>query len=219
MSQPTRSALKTVMNRLYRDAELDEFLGQQIDDAGYGGVDLQRTPLGTRMTLFVSRPGLVIGRRGMGIRALTEKIEKDFDFPNLQISVSEIEVPELTPEIMCNRIAHIVSRGTAFRRAAQWTLKAIMAAGALGTEIVVSGKIRSERARYEKFKAGIVPKSGYTAKITVREATKHIQLKMGLSGIKVRIAIKEALPEEITLIDSQKPTSETDENKEGETVA
>src|SRR3989304_8285539 len=98
------------MKRLSRNAELDEFVEKELADAGYGGEELQKTPVGTRITLFVTRPGLVIGRGGMGIKALTEKVEKKFGFPSPQISVVEIESPELNPRIMASRIAHIVAR-------------------------------------------------------------------------------------------------------------
>ena len=193
------SAIKKVMNNFARNAELDEYLKNEIADAGYGGVDILKTPVGTRITLFVTRPGIVIGRRGTGIRSLTENIETKFKIQNPQISVLEIEVPELYPQIMCNRIAHNVRRGTAFRRAALWALNSIMNAGAMGAEISVSGKLRSERAHHEKHRAGIVLKSGETAKRIVREATSDVLLKMGLYGIKVKIAIKDAIPPEVEI--------------------
>jgi small subunit ribosomal protein S3 len=216
------SAIKKVMGHFARNAELDEYLKNEIADSGYGGVDILKTPVGTRITLFVTRPGIVIGRRGTGIRSLTENIETKFKIQNPQISVLEIEVPELYPQIMCNRIAHNVRRGTAFRRAALWALNSIMGAGAMGAEISVSGKLRSERAHHEKHRAGIVLKSGETAKRIVREATSDVLLKMGLYGIKVKIAIKDAIPHEIEIkenieketdtkpIKKEKPSPETE---------
>ena len=193
------SAIKKVMGHFARNAEIDEYLQNEIAESGYGGVDILKTPVGTRITLFVTRPGIVIGRRGTGIRSLTENIETKFKIQNPQISVLEIEVPELYPQIMCNRIAHNVRRGTAFRRAALWALNSIMGAGAMGAEISVSGKLRSERAHHEKHRAGIVLKSGETAKRVVREATSDVLLKMGLYGIKVKIAIKDAIPPEVEI--------------------
>jgi len=193
------SAIKKVMKNFARNAELDEYLKNEIADAGYGGVDILKTPVGTRITLFVTRPGIVIGRRGVGIRSLTENIETKFKIQNPQISVLEIEVPELSPQVMCNRIAHNVRRGTAFRRASLWALNSIMNAGAMGAEISVAGKLRSERAHHEKHRAGIVLKSGETAKRIVREATSDVLLKMGLYGIKVKIAIKDAIPPEVEI--------------------
>lgn len=195
-------AIKSVMKRLARNVELDEFLSKELADAGYGGVDVQRTPLGTRITVYVTRPGLVIGRGGVGIRALTEKIERTFKLPGPQISVMEVEVPELNPRIMASRIGHTVTRGTAFRRAALWAMNSIMSAGAMGVEIRIAGKLRSERARFEKHRAGVIPKSGDTAEKTVREATTDVLLKMGLYGVKVKIALKDALPQEIQFIEA-----------------
>jgi small subunit ribosomal protein S3 len=203
------SAIKKVMNYFARNAELDEYLKNEIADAGYGGLDILKTPVGTRITLFVTRPGIVIGRRGVGIRSLTENIETKFKIQNPQISVLEIEVPELSPQIMCNRIAHNVRRGTAFRRASLWALNSIMNAGAMGAEISVSGKLRSERAHHEKHRAGIVLKSGETAKRIVKEATSDVLLKMGLYGIKVKIAIKDAIPPEVEIKENIKEEIDT----------
>jgi small subunit ribosomal protein S3 len=201
------SAIKNVMNNFAKNAEIDEFLQKELADAGYGGVDILKTPIGTRITVLVTRPGLVIGRRGIGIKELTSKMEKKFELPNPQISVAEVEIPELNPHIMCNRIAHTVMRGKAFRRAAIWTLNSIMNAGAMGAEIVISGKLRSDRSHYEKHKAGVVPKSGDTALKIVRIANQDVLLKMGLYGIKVSIAIKNMIPPEVEIL--EKPEEET----------
>jgi len=197
------SAVKNIMKNYAKNAELDEFLQKELSDAGYGGVDILKTPIGTRITIFVTRPGLVIGRRGMGIKDLTSMIEKKFSLPNPQISVLEVEVPELNPAVMANRIAQNVVRGRAFRRAALWALNSIMNAGAMGTEIIISGKLRSERSHREKYKAGTVPKSGEIALKAVREATTHVLLKMGLYGIKVRIALKDIIPPEVEIIEKK----------------
>ena len=217
------SAIKKVIKNFARNAELDEYLKNEIGDAGYGGVEVLKSPVGTKITLFVSRPGIVIGRRGIGIRSLTENIESMFKLQNPQISVLEIEVPELIPQVMCNRIAHNVRRGTAFRRASLWALNSIMNAGALGAEISVAGKLRSERAHHEKHRAGIVLKSGETAKRVVSEASSDVLLKMGLYGIKVKIAIKDAIPPEVEIkedieketdtksIEKEKPSSEIED--------
>lgn len=196
------SAVKNVMKNFARNVELDEFLESKLKDAGYGGADILKTPMGSRITLYVSRPGLVIGRRGIGIKDLTETLEKKFQLPNPQIAVMEVEVPELNPRIMCSRIASSVTRGTAFRRAANFALNAIMNAGAMGAEISIAGKLRSERSRHEKHRAGVIPKSGDTAKKIVREATTDVLLKLGLYGIKVKIAPREAIPPEVEIIEA-----------------
>jgi small subunit ribosomal protein S3 len=187
-----------------------------LKDAGFGGADIQKSPLGTRLTLYVTRPGLVIGRKGSGIRDLTSKLEVRFGLTNPQISVVEVEVPELNPKIMCNRLAQLIERGTAFRRAALWTVKTIEGAGALGVEVTISGKLRSERAHFEKHSSGIIPKSGNMADKVVREGITHVLTKMGIMGIRLKIAIKNATPQEFELItnfkDHNNQKSQVDDN-------
>jgi small subunit ribosomal protein S3 len=197
------NAVKNVIKSNYRNMELDEFLSQTLKDAGYGFADVQKTPIGTRITLYVTRPGLVIGRKGTGIKDLTAKLEQKFGLNSPQISVMEVSVPELNPKIMCNRIAQLIERGTAFRRAALWTINTVMNAGALGVEVSISGKLRSERAHFEKHSAGIIPKSGDVASRVVNTGITHVLTKMGLMGVQLRIALKNEVPEEFELADGQ----------------
>jgi small subunit ribosomal protein S3 len=212
------SAISNVMKNNFRNLELDEFLSETLRDAGYGHVDVQKTPIGTRITLSVTRPGLVIGRKGAGIKDLTTKLEQKFGLSNPQISVTELEAPELNPKIMCNRIAQLIERGTAFRRAAIWTNNTIMNAGALGVEITVAGKLRSERAHFEKHAAGLVPKSGDVANKVVRHGVTHVLTKMGLMGIQLKIALKDELPKEFEMIDSDTSNTEAEGQKVESTV-
>lgn len=212
------SAISNVMKNNFRNLELDEFLSETLRDAGYGRVDVQKTPIGTRITLSVTRPGLVIGRKGAGIKDLTTKLEQKFGLSNPQISVTELEAPELNPKIMCNRIAQLIERGTAFRRAAIWTNNTIMNAGALGVEITVAGKLRSERAHFEKHAAGLVPKSGDVANKVVRHGVTHVLTKMGLMGIQLKIALKNELPKEFEMIDSDTSNKEVEGERVESTV-
>jgi len=205
------SAIKNVIKNNFRNVELDEFLSHNLKDAGYGGVELQKTPLGTRITLYVTRPGLVIGRKGVGIKDLTTKLEQEFGLSNPQISVMEVSRPELNPKIMCNRISQLIERGTAFRRAALWTINTIMNAGAFGVEVTISGKLRSERAHFEKHSAGVIPKSGDVADKIVKEGITHVLTKMGLMGIRLKIALNNEMPPEFQYIDSI-TTQDTDGN-------
>lgn len=208
------SAIKNVMKSNYRNMELDEYLAASLKDAGYGGVDVQKTPIGTRITLYVTRPGLVIGRKGVGIKDITSKLEEKFGLTNPQISVMEVAVPELNPKIMCNRIAQLIERGTAFRRACLWTINTISNAGALGVEVTVAGKLRSERAHFEKHTSGVLPKSGDIAEKVVKVGVTHVRTKMGLMGIQLRIALKNEMPQDFeysdaSLLDAQTTESQT----------
>ena len=193
------SAVRNVIKNNFRNMELNEFLTFALKDAGYGGVEVQKTPVGAKITVFVTRPGLVIGRKGTGIKDLMAKLEQKFGLQNPQISVLEVTTPELNPHIMANRIAQLIERGTAFRRASMWSLNTIMNSGALGVEVVISGKLRTERAHFEKHTIGVVPKSGDMAGHIVTTGISQVLTKMGLMGIQLRIASKAALPQEFEL--------------------
>jgi small subunit ribosomal protein S3 len=133
------------------------------------------------------RPGIVIGRRGVNIRELSRIVEEKFRLPNPQIAVSQIEVPELSAKIMASRIADALQRGIHFRRAGFWALNQIMRAGAVGTEIIIKGKLRTQRHRYEKYREGYIPRSGDPALKNTRVAITHVKLKQGILGITVKI--------------------------------
>jgi|SRR5919205_54241 small subunit ribosomal protein S3 len=208
------SAVKNVIKSNYRNMELNEYLATNLKDAGYGGVDVQKTPIGTRITLYVTRPGLVIGRKGTGIKDLTSRLEQNFGLTNPQISVLEVPVPELNPKIMSNRIGQLIERGTAFRRASLWTINTIMNAGALGVEVSVAGKLRSERAHFEKHSAGIIPKSGDIAERVVKVGVTHVLTKMGLMGIQLKIALKDEMPQEFELSSALANTKQQEINSQ-----
>ena len=210
------SAIKNVMKNNFRNMELNEYLSSSLSEAGYGGAEVQKTPIGTKITLFVIRPGLVIGRKGSGIRDLTTKLEQQFNLENAQISVTEVTKPELNPHIMANRIAQLIQRGTAFRRASLWTINTIMGAGAMGVEVTVSGKLRGERAHFEKHSAGTIPKSGKIAEEVVRSSTNSILTKMGLVGIKLKISLKEETHLDFDLSLEAQPKVETQTDSESE---
>lgn len=202
------STIKNVMKNNYRMMELDEYLNSTLRDAGYGGSEIQKTPIGTKITLFVTRPGLAIGRKGSGIKDLTLKLEQQFGLSNPQVSVMEVTKPELNPKIMANRIAQLIERGTAFRRAALWTINTIIEAGALGVEVSIAGKLRSERAHFEKHTSGVIPKSGDVAQKVVKVATSQVLTKMGLMGIRLKISMKEDLPRDYELLEKVETLNE-----------
>jgi len=210
------STIKHFISESVKKAQIDEFLQKELENAGYGGVEITRTPLGTHVVIYAMRPGVVIGRGGETIRQLAKTLEEKFGLPNPQISVAEIEVPELNAYVVASRIASALRRGVHFRRAGFWALNQIMEAGALGAEIIISGKLRTERARYEKFRAGYLPKSGEPAMKYMRKAEVHVQLKPGIFGVKVRIMPPDAeFPDKIKILETvEKTPSETAETAE-----
>ena len=187
------SAVKNVIKDNYNMVLLKDYLRSKIKDAGFSNAEVSKTPTGTRVVLHVTRPGIVIGRKGTGIKDLTEKLESDFGLKNPQIAVEEITKPELSPEVMCNRMASHLERGTAFRRATMWTIQQIMEGGAMGVEITISGKLRGDRSAFEKHRQGILPRAGHHADVIVSEDIAHVETAMGLIGVRIRIAKKEKL--------------------------
>jgi small subunit ribosomal protein S3 len=200
-----------------KKTEIDEFLQRKLEKAGYGGVSISKTPLGTHIVIYAMRPGLVIGRGGETIKELASFLEEKFKVSNPQISVSEIEIPELNAYVVASRIASALERGVHFRRAGFWALNQVMEAGALGVEIIISGKLRTERARFEKFRAGYMPKCGDPALKYMRKAEVHVQLKPGIFGIRVRIMPPDAVfPDKIQIVEApppEEPTEATAEEK------
>ena len=193
------SAVKNVIKDNYNMMMLNNYLRMKIKEAGFEKVEISKTPTGTRITLFVTRPGIVIGRKGVGIKELSEKLENEFGLKNPQISVEEIKKPELSPEVMCNRMASHLERGIAFRRATMWTIQQIMGNDAMGTEITISGKLRGDRSAFEKHSAGILPRAGHHADVIVSEDIAHVETPMGLIGVRIRIAKKEKFVPEFEL--------------------
>ena len=213
------SVVKYFITESIKRTEIDEYLQKKLDRAGYGGVSISKTPLGTHIVIYAMRPGLVIGRGGETIRELATFLEEKFKVSNPQISVSEIEVPELNAYVVASRVASALQRGVHFRRAGFWSLNEVMEAGALGAEIVISGKLRTERARFEKFRAGYLVKCGDPSLKYMQKAEVHVQLKPGIFGVRVRIMPPDAIfPDKLKIVESL-PPEEKPEEKAAETEA
>ena len=216
------SAVKNVIKDNYNMMLLNNYLRVKIKESGFSKVEVSKTPTGTRVVLYVTRPGIVIGRKGTGIRELTEKLENEFGLKNPQLSVEEIKKPELSPQVMCNRMASHLERGTAFRRATMWTIQQIMENGAMGTQITISGKLRGDRSAFEKHVAGILPRAGHHADVIVDEDIVHVETPMGLIGVRIRIARKEKYVPEFELKgkkEMEQKQSLEDKKKEDESIA
>ncbi len=212
------SSVKNVIKDNYNMMLLKDYLRQKIKDAGFSGVDISKTPTGTRIALHVTRPGIVIGRKGSVIRELTDTLGYKFGLKNPQISVVEIPKPELSPSVMCNRLASHIERGTAFRRATMWTLQQIMDGGAMGVQITISGKLRGDRSAFEKHSAGILPRAGHHADVIVAEDIAHVKTPMGLIGVRIRIARKDKFIPEFELKEKPKKEAKPIEKKEPDII-
>jgi len=189
--------------------ELDEFLAQELERAGYGGADIRRIPTGTRVALYVERPGMVIGRKGKSIKHLTDELAQKFGLENPQVEVVELKKPELCAPIMAKRIAFALERGISARRVGHTALRRVMGAGARGAEITISGRIAGERTRTQRFYQGYLSKAGEPAKELVSHGFAAAKLKPGIAGVKVSIMSPEvSMPDYIKIAAEETPKPE-----------
>jgi small subunit ribosomal protein S3 len=125
-----------------KEFQIQEFIGTMLNNAGHSHTKLVRTPLGEKIIIFASRPGLVVGRKGENIKKLTITLKKKFKLENPQIEISEVENPNLDAQIVAERIASTLERfgSQKFKGVGHKTMSDVMSAGALGVEIIISGK-------------------------------------------------------------------------------
>lgn len=196
-----------------REMLIDEYLEKELRRAGYGGLDIKKTPLGTKVTIFAESPGYVIGRGGRKIRELTRVLEKQFNLENPQIEVEEIKNPYLNAKVQAVRLAQALERGIHFRRAAYSAIRTIMSrGGARGVEIRISGKLTGERAKSVRFYQGYLAKVGNPAETLVSRGYAQAILKLGVMGVKVSILPPDAkLPDEIEILEKKEIVEEVSE--------
>jgi len=178
-----------------------DFVHKETERAGFGGLDIQRTPLGTRVNIIAERPGMVIGRRGVTINQLTADLGSKFNLENPQISVEEpADNPALNAQIMATKVAESLERGWHFRRVGHSTVQRIMGSGAQGVIVEIAGKVTGQRKRREKFIAGHVKYCGDTALELMDHGYAMCKKKLGTIGCTVRIMHKDAvLPDVVKL--------------------
>src|SRR3970282_989534 len=177
---------------------LKEYLMKETHRAGFGGLGIPRTAMGTRVALIAERPGLVIGRKGAAIKALTEAVEREFSFDNPQIEVQEVGNPSLNAQIMAEKLANALERGWHFRRAGHSTTRRIMEAGAKGCLVVIAGKLTGHRHRRVKFKLGNIKYCGEPRNTWMWKGFAIARMKPGVIGCSVQIMDPDAeLPDEL----------------------
>ncbi|MCI4334409.1 MAG: 30S ribosomal protein S3 [Thermoplasmata archaeon] len=178
---------RKVIEEATRRVLLKDFLVRESARAGFGGLDIQRTPMGTRVTLICERPGILIGRRGELIKQLTQEIQGRFQLDNPQIEVQEERQPALNAQLMAEKLAATLERGWHFRRAGHSTVRRIMESGARGCQVILSGKLTGERHRTERFRSGMIKYCGEAALLQVEKGFYPARLKPGVIGVSVWI--------------------------------
>jgi len=184
-----------------RRARVEKHLVKELKRAGYGGMDLQRTPLGTQVTIYAEKPGIVIGKGGKVVRQLTQDLATDFGVEAPQIEVQQVPNPSFNAQIMAERLANALERGWYFRKAGSSIIRRVMESGALGCEVIIAGKLTGARARVQKFTEGYIKHSGEPVNTIVEKGFAVAIKKLGVIGVQVRIIPPESkLPDHFEMI-------------------
>lgn len=174
-----------------------EFIKKEFGKGKISAVKIEYTPVGEKVIISTHKPGLIIGKRGESIEKLTEILKKRFKMENPRVDIAEIKSPDLDAQIVADDIALSMERfgSLRFKAIAYKALTKMKSAGALGAEIVLAGRLPSERAKRWRFKFGYLRKTGDAAN-DVDYAESRGQDKQGVVGIKVSILSPETFKTE-----------------------
>lgn len=199
-----------------KEYQIQEYIEHNLKNVGHSHTKMVNTPLREKIVLYASRPGLIVGRKGQNIKELTKTLKKIFGLENPQIEISEVEEVNLDAKIVAERITDSLERFGAqkFKAIGHKMMESVLGAGALGIEIIVSGKIPSRRAKSWRFYSGYLKKCGDISITGVDKAHTQAKLKTGVIGVKVSIMPSGTiLPDKVEII---KEKEEKIEEIEGE---
>jgi len=171
-----------------------DFIKASLGKGKISAVNIEYTPVGEKIVIATAKPGLIIGRKGEKIEELTRFLKKKFKLDNPHIEIKEITNVYLDAQLVADEIALLLERkgSLKFKVIAYKMLSNIMKAGALGTEIVMSGRLPSERAKSWRFAQGYLKKTGFPANVVDRAQAQAVNLQ-GVSGIQVSILPPDAI--------------------------
>lgn len=170
-------------------AELNELLTRELAEHGYSGVEVRVTPMKTEVIIRATRTQNVLGTKGRRIRELTSVVQKRFKFAEgtVELYAEKVANRGLCAIAQAESLRYKLLGGLAVRRACYGVLRFIMESGAKGCEVIVSGKLRAQRAKAMKFKDGFMVSSGEPVRQYIDSAVRHVMLRQGVLGIKVKI--------------------------------
>jgi len=189
-----------------RKVRVQKYLNRELKRAGYGGMDIVRTPVGTQVTIFAEKPGIVIGKGGKLVRQITTDLTNEFGIEAPQVEVQQVPNANLNAQIMAERLANAMERGWYFRKAGTSVIRRVMDSGALGCEVIIAGKLTGARARVQKFVEGYIKHSGEPAESVVETGYATAVKKLGIIGVQVKIVPPGAvLPDHFEIRSDAKP--------------
>ncbi|CAG2111505.1 unnamed protein product [Medioppia subpectinata] len=233
MAKAISKKRKFVSDGIFK-AELDEFLRRELAEDGYSGVEVRMSPTRTEIIILATRTQSVLGEKGRRIRELTSVVQKRFNFQEGTVEMYAEKVSDrgLCAIAQCESLRYKLIGGLAVRRACYGVLRFIMESGAKGCEVVVSGKLRGQRAKSMKFVDGWMIHSGQPTNDYVDTAVRHVLLRQGVLGIKVKIMLswdmtgkkgpKLPLPDNVNIVEPKDeiiPSQPFSESKEAKPAA
>jgi small subunit ribosomal protein S3 len=186
-----------------KEFQIQEYITENLKNVGHSHTKMIKTPLGEKVVLYASRPGLIVGRKGQNIKELTKTLKKRFGLENPQVEVSEVENVNLDANIVSEKIADALERfgSQKFKAIGHKVMESVMSSGALGVEIIMSGKIPSSRAKSWRFYSGYLKKCGDISIVSVDVSYAQAKLKTGVIGVKVSIMPPGTnLPDKVELV-------------------
>jgi small subunit ribosomal protein S3e len=168
---------------------LNEFLQRELAEEGYAGVEVRVTPTRTEIVIRATRTQKVLGEKGRRIRELMSLVQKRFNFPEgtVELYADKVANRGLCAMAQAESLRYKLLGGLAVRRACYSILRFVMESGAKGCEVVVSGKLRAQRAKSMKFCDGFMIHSGQPVKDFMDVAVRHVKMRQGVLGVKVKI--------------------------------
>ncbi|HLC50997.1 MAG TPA: 30S ribosomal protein S3 [archaeon] len=201
------------LNEAKKKMEIEQYISNKFSKSGYSHVEIQRTPLAMRITIWAHKPGIIIGRGGKNIEEITEALKTKFGIENPQLDIEEVEFPYLDAAIVAKEIAGSIEHGLNYKRVVNTMLDRVLDAGAIGIGIRVAGKVGGEMSRIEKFSKGYLKYAGDPSITKVKRAYATASMKLGRIGIQVRI-LREPLPD-MQVLDKVRAASETPKQETG----
>jgi small subunit ribosomal protein S3e len=172
-------------------AELNEFLQRTLAEDGYAGVEVRVTPIRTEIIIRATRTREVLGEKGRRIRELTAVVQKRYGFPenSVELFAERVENRAACAMAQAESLRYKLLGGLAVRRACYGVVRFIMENGAHGCEVIISGKLRAQRAKGMKFRDGYLISTGEPKRHYIDEAVRHVAMRQGMIGVKVKIML------------------------------
>ncbi|MGC8723539.1 MAG: 30S ribosomal protein S3 [Acidobacteriota bacterium] len=178
-------AKKDYKSLLHEDLKLRKELLGRLRHAGVSRVDLERAGKKLTITVFTSRPGIIIGKKGAEVDRLKEEVQRRLG-REVYIKIEEIHRPEIESQLVAESIALQLNKRVAFRRAMKRAIEMAGKFGALGIKIRVAGRLNgAEIARSEWYLEGRLPLQ--TLRSDIDYGFAEARTTYGVIGVKVWI--------------------------------